>query len=172
MNYSVFRHQSYFAWNYIDRGYMILSQIKHLQSLTHSFVPALNGDEGTTLIIHSQFFLFFWKWQVINPAWGYYCKGHQLHISMRICRMLLWAKWGIKKSPKHLPSKILTSRWRDVIDQYDLNNDEQRVMATLVLEAAWCLLQVGKHPEDIQEELLWRILYNVLSATHRFWHVQ
>lgn len=42
MNYSVFRHQSYFAFNYIDRGHVIWTQIKHLQSPTLSFFSVLH----------------------------------------------------------------------------------------------------------------------------------
>lgn len=41
MNYSVFRHQSDFALNCIDGGYVMLTQVKHLQSLALSPFYAL-----------------------------------------------------------------------------------------------------------------------------------
>lgn len=95
-------------------GYPVLMQIKHLQSLTLSFVSALDGAEAMTFIIHSQFFPFFQKWQVIGPAWGYYCKGQEQNSITWLCRTLLGAMWGIEQGPKQLPSKIFASRWREV----------------------------------------------------------
>lgn len=68
MNYLVFRQGSDFVLNYIDRGCPILTQIKHLQILTLPFFPALDGDWGMSFSIHSGFFQFSKKSQVINPA--------------------------------------------------------------------------------------------------------
>lgn len=68
MNYSVLRHQPYFALNCIDRGYTILAEIKHLPSLTLYFLSALNEGQQMTSIIQSWFYQFLHKWQRINAA--------------------------------------------------------------------------------------------------------